>query len=593
MISWTTQREKVLTGYTLETAGSSSSVSDADTGVSDYAGSRSGTTTYAGTSYTSHGATGSTTYFFSSYSSEYIDFTDPDYEGVFSGSTSSSGITTGSLISINAQTSTTETYEYLFEVSLTTATDGSGWSYAGSSFFQVPIGITENTTSEQTGTVTVDAVTENDTVLSSGLADTILQAATSEVIWYFTSITSWNGITAATERATSATRVTIPPLMVLTAIPKVTESTNQNATGVEGNVSYSYLYTDSTYTSQYTTTTTTSKADTTAFLSVLPNDTSSGTTTTARSTSYSFSSVLYYSDEGTGEATDGSTRILSLATVSHDAQPGTFYSGDLTWDAPRTTTTAYSLTTTAPIALCASSRSSISEIFITITDTYGRTLQFASGSSSGKTIDQNTYLPQPPICGLTIGGTLLQSKFVPRAAKIGAASGYWFELLDVSDTITDVTYAKQARSPLETIMPTIAAAATYISDSVTFTKSTQISGQSTTTTSSAIIEVAGTSTTTTVSSGPIGVWGGSPADNETFANVAGADGAYLNRIDKETSSFRCGATTFSSSLPLSSFFPIQGFGPPLGEDVETRLSFGYWTEARNSTALPPTMPPNA
>jgi hypothetical protein len=225
-------------------------------------------------------------------------------------------------------------------------------------------------------------------------------------------------------------------------------------------------------------------------------------------------------------------------------------------------------------------------------DTAESFFESKGGYTSGKTIDQNTYLPQPPICGLTIGGPLSQSKFVPKAAKIGTASGYWFEL-NASDTITDVTYAQQARSPLTTVMPTTATVATYNSDSVTFTKSTLISGQPATITSSAILQVAGASTTTTMSSGPIGVWGGSPASGETFANVAGIDGAYRNRIGGETSSFRRGATTFSSSLPLSSFFPIQGFGPPLGQDVETRPSFGYWTEARNSTALPPTMPPNA
>jgi hypothetical protein len=216
----------------------------------------------------------------------------------------------------------------------------------------------------------------------------------------------------------------------------------------------------------------------------------------------------------------------------------------------------------------------------------------AGGASSGKTINQNTYLPQPPICGTSMPGFVNQSKFVPRAAKLGTSSGYWFEL-DVSDTIEDKTYAYQGRSFLTTLMPTTASAATYNSDSITFTRSTLISGQPATITSSAVLQVAGNSTTTTFAAGPIGIWGGSPAEGETFANIAGLDGVYRNRIGGETSSFRRGATTFSDSLPLSSFFPIKGFGPPLGADVETRPSFGYWTEARNSTALPPTMPPDA
>jgi hypothetical protein len=607
MIAWTIPRAKVLTGYTEQTAGDSSSILDTDTyqfsNTLTGGASLSRTYTFAGSSYTSHGATGSTTYFSSSSSASSTE------SNLLNGSTNSSsdsffssGISTSSLFSYVAQTSTTETYEYTFAVSLTTATTGSGWSYSGSSFFTVSTGTTENTTSAQTGTVTLDATTESGTVLYGGLADTILQAATSEVIWYYSSITEWSGITAATSRATSTTRLTISPLAVLTALPKVTASTSQSSTGVAGNTSHAYSYSDSTYESQYTTTTTTSKSETTVFLSALPNDTTSGTTTAARTTTATLAATLFYSDESTVEATDGSTRVLSSATVSHDATPGTFYSGSLlTWDAPRTTTTAYSLTTTAPIALCAASQSSNSTS-VTTNDTFSdtdgggttsrRTVNTAGGASSGKTIDQNTYLPQPPICGLTIGGPLSQSKFVPKAAKIGTASGYWFEL-NVSDTITDVTYAQQARSPLTTVMPTTATVATYNSDSVTFTKSTLISGQPATITSSAILQVAGASTTTTMSSGPIGVWGGSPAAGETFANVAGTDGAYRNRIGGETSSFQRGATTFSTSLPLSSFFPIQGFGPPLGQDVETRPSFGYWTEARNSTALPPTMPPNA
>lgn len=607
MIAWTIPREKVLTGYTQQTAGDSSSILDTDTyqfsNTFTGGASLSRTYTFAGSSYTSHGATGSTTYFSSSSSAEStVSNRLNDSTNSFSDSFSSSGSTTSSLFSYAAQTSTTETYEYTFAVSLTTATTGSGWSYASSSFFTVSTDTTDNTTSVQTGTVTLDATTESGTVLYGGLADTILQAAGSEVIWYYSSITNWSGITAATQRATSTTRVTIPPLMVLTALPQVTATTNQNSTGVAGNTSHSYSYEDSTYESQYTTTSATTTISTNVLLGDLPNETLTFTPTIARSSAASFVATLFYSDESSVGATDGSTRVLSSATVSHDATPGTFYSGSLlTWDALRTTTTSYSLTTTAPIALCAASQSSNSTS-VTTNDTFSdtdgggttsrRTVNTAAGASSGKTIDQNTYLPQPPICGLTMGNILSQSKFVPRAAKLGTSSGYWFEL-NVSDTIEDRTYAYQCRSFQTTLMPTTASFVTYNSDSVTFTKSTLISGQPGTITSSAVLQVSGNSTTTTFAAGPIGIWGGLPAEGETFANIAGTDGVYRNRIGGETSSFRRGATTFSTSLPLSSFFPIQGFGPPLGQDVETRPSFGYWTEARNSTALPPTMPPDA
>jgi hypothetical protein len=356
MIAWTIPREKVLTGYTQQTAGDSSSILDTDTyqfsNTFTGGASLSRTYTFAGSSYTSHGATGSTTYFSSSSSAEStVSNRLNDSTNSFSDSFSSSGSTTSSLFSYAAQTSTTETYEYTFAVSLTTATTGSGWSYASSSFFTVSTDTTDNTTSVQTGTVTLDATTESGTVLYGGLADTILQAAGSEVIWYYSSITNWSGITAATQRATSTTRVTIPPLMVLTALPQVTATTNQNSTGVAGNTSHSYSYEDSTYESQYTTTSATTTISTNVLLGDLPNETLTFTPTIARSSAASFVATLFYSDESSVGATDGSTRVLSSATVSHDATPGTFYSGSLlTWDALRTTTTSYSLTTTAPIA---------------------------------------------------------------------------------------------------------------------------------------------------------------------------------------------------------------------------------------------------
>ena len=614
MIAWTIPREKVLTGYTQQTAGDSSSYSarttDQRSDTYFATASASGTSTFAGSSYTSHGPTGSTTYFSSSSSVKNSVVNALGSSASISDSFSSSGLTTSSLFSYVAETSTTESLEYTFAVSLTTATTGSGWSYANSSFFTVSTNTTENTTSEQTGTVTLDQVTETGTVLYSGLADTIVQAATSEVIWYYSSISDWSGISAATMHATSTTRFTNSPLLITSLTPKVTSSRTGAVsegvlgftTQIIGNTSHSYSYSDITYQSQYTTTTSTTKGTTLVSLGELPNYTSTATTTDARTTTASFEVTIVYSDESSVDATDGSTRTLSFATVSHDATPGTFYSGSgLTWDAPRTTTTIYSLTTTSPIVLCDVSQSSSSTSLVSIetsTDTDGGNSAvqfnstFAAGASSGRTIDQNTYLPQPAICGLTMGSILSQSKFVPRAAKLGTSSGYWFEL-DVSDTIEDKTYAYQGRSFLTTLMPTTASFVTYNSDSVTFTKSTLISGQPATITSSAVLQVSGNSTTTTFASGPIGVWGGSPAEGETFANIAATDGVYLNRIGGQTSSFRRGATTFSESLPLSSFFPIKGFGPPLDQDVETRPFFGYWTEARNSTALPPTMPPDA
>jgi hypothetical protein len=218
----------------------------------------------------------------------------------------------------------------------------------------------------------------------------------------------------------------------------------------------------------------------------------------------------------------------------------------------------------------------------------------ASGTSSGKNIHQNYYAPLPPSCGVSIGESLQRSKFVPKAAKIGSASGLWYEI-NADTTLQNVTYAMQARSALTTIFPTESqGVVTYNSDSVTFTRSTQVTGQtgSTTTTSTALLELAGGSTTTTLAPGPISAWGGYPGEGETFANVAGGSGGvYRNRIGGQTIAIEPGATTLSNSSPLSFYEPIYGIVAPLGFDEQTQSSFGYWVAARNSTALPPAMPP--
>jgi hypothetical protein len=296
-------------------------------------------------------------------------------------------------------------------------------------------------------------------------------------------------------------------------------------------------------------------------------------------------------------ANEGRTQVGTLATAKYKA-PGKFYSGDLRWDALRTESILHTFTKSAAIALCSAYRSSTetSNANTTFDDDYTSSEGGASGTSSGKTIDQNYYAPLPPSCGISIGESLQRSKFVPKAAKIGSASGLWYQI-NADTTLQNVSYAMQARSALTTIFPTeFQGVVTYNSDSVTFTRSTQLTGQteSTTTTSSALVHLAGISTTATLAAGPIGAWGGYPASGETFANVAGGNGGvYRNRIGGATAAIEPGATTFSAFAPLSFFEPIYGIVAPLGYDEQTQASFGYWIAPRNSTALPPAMPPDA
>ena len=604
MIEWTIPKAGVLTGYTEETQTSSTSFAIrqeriATGGTELY--TDSGRTAYSAKRYTSYALTWSTTFFSWSSSETYTFFTfiggPGSYTDGFSGSSSSEEIQqTTSQQSAPAQTSTTETSEYTFAVSLTTATTGSGWSYASSSFFTVSANTTDNTTSAQTGTVTFDTTTESGTLVLSGLADTILQAAISEVIWYYSAITDWSGLSAATNSATSATRITISPTYVTALLPKVTQQTNGTATTVLGNVSTQWTQSLSSYLTNYTTTLPSQEIATVVVSTHLPNLTGTQTRFRPTTESASLEDTVFASFSSSIAAAAGKTQIGTLATSSYKS-PGTLYSGSLEWDALRTEAVVHTFTKSAPIALCLAYQSSTetSQVDDNTANFYTSSQGGASGNSSGRSIDQNDYAPLPPSCSVSVGPVVGQSKFVPRAAKLGTSSGYWFEL-DVSDTISDVTYAPQARSPLTTVMPTTASVATYNSDSVTFTKSTQISGETgtTTTTSSGVIQIAGTSTTTTFATGPIGIWGGYPGEGETFANLAGATrGVYRDRIGGETIAIEPGATTFSTFAPLSFLEPIYGIVAPMGFDEQTRPAFGYWTEARNSTALPPTMPPNA
>jgi hypothetical protein len=601
MIEWTIPKEDVLTGYTEQTQSSSTSytiiLERVGTGYAELY-SDSGQTVFGGTSYTSHAATGSTTFWSSSSSATDTHFTLNGTDGYSgSGSSSQTQQTTSAQPSVAAQTSTTDTRQLFFESTVLTTIEGYVWTYESSSFFETETVLTIYSIANASASSTFDTTTESGTTLQGGLADTILQAEDSEVIWYYSAITNWEGLSAATNRATSATRITISPTYFTALLPKVTEQTNGTATLVLGNVSTQWSRSQSSYSINYTTALPTQETEIFVVSTHLPNLTGTRTRFCLTTETESLEVTVFESLSSSIAATDGKTQIATLAASSHK-NPGTFYSGGLEWDALRTEPTVYTFTKSAPIALCQAYQSSTatSNANTTFDVDYTSSEGGASGTSSGKTIDQNYYAPLPPSCSIAIGESLQRSKFVPKAAKIGSSSGLWYEI-NADTTLQNVTYAMQARSALTTIFPTESqGVVTYYSDTVTFTRSTQVTGQtgSTTTTSTALLELAGGSTTTTLAPGPISAWGGYPGEGETFANVAGGSGGvYRNRIGGQTIAIEPGATTFLNSSPLSFFEPIYGIVAPLGFDEQTQASFGYWIAPRNSTALPPAMPPDA
>jgi hypothetical protein len=601
MIEWTIPKAGALTGYTEETQSSSTSytlilerVGSGDAEIY----SDSGESAFFGSSYTVHGDTGSTTFWSSSSSGTDTHFTLGGTDG-YSGSGSSSHTqqTTSAQLSVAAQTSTTDTRQLFFASTILTTVGGYVWTYESSSFYQNPTVLTIYSTETASASETFDTTTESGTTLEGGLADTILQAADSEVIWYYSAITNWSGLSAATNRATSTTRITISPTYSTALLLKVTEQTSGTATTVAGNVSTQWSRSESSYSTNYTTAIPTQETETVVVSTRLPNVTATQTRYCLTTQTASLEATVFESQSSSIAATDGATQVGTLAFSTYK-NPGAFYSGSLEWDALRTENSVYTFTKSAPIALCRAYQSSTatSNINTTFDVDYTSSEGGASGTSSGKNVDQNCYLPLPPSCVASIGESLQRSKFVVKAAKIGTAKGLWFEI-DVATTLQDVTYAFQARSALTTVFPAESrGVATYNSDSVTFTRSTQLTGQSesTTTTSSALLELAGGSTTTTLAPGPISAWGGYPGEGETFANVAGGTGGvYRNRIGGQTIAIQPGATTFSNSSPLSFYEPIYGIVAPLGFDEQTQPSFGYWVADRNSTALPPVMPPDA
>lgn len=633
MISWTVPTTAaVLTGLTSQTSSIRQSNIFAVSQTSESYNSDFNSSTNhqsAGLSWTSHGVNGSSTYESWSSSNSYsfyenIRLTSVSYdeEGnsgespttISTSSTSSSessfsASSTAGIDPVDSATSTTASRAYTFASVFQTTANWPGWTTSSATNGSVGFFTAEKTTSifstrTDSASSTYKTVTVDGTIAGGNVAATVVEAEAGEVLFYFSPPDLWQK-SAATNLAQSDTRFTIVPSIATSQLMAVTEVDEASVVLTDvtssktlaGNSSSSWSISESVYSFTYKASTTTTAQQTNVSRGSLPNQTQATSTTAVTTTERNVQSFVWTSSSGSHDGLS-STYAKSFCTTTHAAQHGKFWHGSISWDAIRTV--EFSTTFTGVSSVAVNRRSAYNNSY-SVVRTYSNdgpdlptfvpsltsTSASLNGESSGRTVQQNTTRALRPVCGTAIGGEASQIKFVPTGVELGASRGGWFTI-GAATTLTNYSRvnAGAAARRFSTIMPSTYSGTTYNAQSVTFTKE---SGTDTTT-SSTLIGISGASSTAEVN-GIFGIWGGKPASQETFANIC-VGGVYRNQIDGFTSSFEAGATTFTDTQSVSKMEVVTAIYPPLGNGESTRKTI-YWTVARNSTALPPAMPPNA
>jgi len=649
MIAWTIPGTVAgLTGVTTVVESSSSSRSgsaqygpvfpgsDSASFAPNYAiatGSFTENATYTFAGYTSHDAQGSTTYFSSSSSYTFTEqwgltgsaYDDDDgspvltttntleYSNSNSGSASQSGQTTANLTAL-VETSTTETYESAYESVYTTSYEA---EYEG----QAPVWTTsEETIDGGTGTrvvfyqtdatsmsaialsyltreATSDAVTVLDqTITLSAIPNTVVQAETrypnAEVIYLQTSmIENVAGYTAASDLAQSGTRFTVSPI-ILTAAKQSADYSRPTSSIGSLEATSLVLLTSSTFTQNAGT-------RTVANYNFFPPTTTAqsvfgGMTTTA--ISYATNVLSFRSDLTYG----GTTNTVSAKEFRTYWRAVTRQIGSKTFQAAVQDTTSYTVTQTIEAAASSSTQNS-SDGSIEYGIFFG--LTYEEGESASETyrssgVTGNTVLPTAR--ALIDDGSFLpsQSKYGTFGAAFGSQKGGWITANATSQlgVFFSWIYALDGNGRIATTMfPVTNEYETINATGISWTESTTANlsldgATSKKTTTSASFGVSGPAQTTGMAQ-PIGNFGGSAGEGETFVQAA-FPGVYKDRISGSTTSFDGSATviTAGQSEPLVMWRAIRGV---TGMVSSTNANPATWTEARNSTALPPAMPPDA
>ena len=633
MIAWTIQGSvPQLTGVTVVEGSSSSSfdynISGADAGGTIVGQTdsvtASGLTTYTFASLTSVGASGTTTTWSSSSSEtstgagsisntgiEYDENGDPQTTqslstGSFAGGNSaSSSFSATSQSTAQLQTSTTETFERVYNTTAviteggpfnliwTTSTNTYGNDKTSAVFYQTAGSQTTSLgTSFATSTQTIDTTTYLDeTITLAGLADTVIQADTrraelAEVIYKITqTISNVTAFSAATEAAVSATRLTISPSFRTEA--KVAAHSTRPTSSIELIESTSlFVITNSRTTSLNATT-----AQYVSFPPVTQTLTVSGLTTTQSTLGTN------YLDFQIDDTHGGTTSTVTVRDFAIYSTVVTRRVGTLTFHAAAENVSTYTVIQTIQAAQTESySDSEAGSNGITINFAQGPiNTEFATYGSSG--VAANTVLPTVRAV-IGAGGQAQQIKYGTSGADAqGLIGGYiTANATSVGNVFFSDLYALDGGHRLATTMfPVTNGHRTIDGNQITWTSITtailSIDGAtSKRTTTSASIGVGGSTQTVTLSR-PISNFGGLAGAGETFVQTA-QPGVYKNRVDGQTTIFDGSASiiTAGQSESVAMWQPLKDVR---GLVSSTNANALTWTEFRNSTALPPAMPPYA
>ena len=633
MIQWTIQGSVPrLTGITVVQGSSYSSKSFNISGKNDVENIvgqtdsviGSALTTYTFFSQTSVGISGATTTWSSSSSENtileggisatgatYDENGDPQttqtfFPGSFSNSNSaSSSFSATSEATAQVQTSTTETFERVYEVTTTiteggpfnsiwtTSTNTYGNNKTGTAFYETAG--TQSTslgTSFATSTETVDAITYlEETITLTALPDTVIQANTkrgdlAEVIYKLTqTISDVTAFSAATAAAESGTRLTISPSF------RTEEKSAANVTRPTSSIELI----ESTSLFVITNSSTTSVAATTAAYFAFPPVTRTLSLVALTTTQSTLGTN--YLDFQIDETHGGTTNIITAQNFATYSSLVTQRIGTMTFHASVQSVSTYTVIQTIEAAQ--------TEIYSDSGAGTGTTgINFAQGDlflgyetffNSGVTA--NTVLPTVrPVIGA--GGQLQQIKYGTSGADVQGSVGGFITANATSDGNVDFSdvYALDGGHRLATTMfPATNEHRTINGNQITWTATTSavlsIDGATSKKTAITAAIGLGGSTQTVTLSRPISNFGGSPSEGETFVQTA-QPGVYKNRVNGETTSFDGSASivTAGESPPVAMWQAIKDVR---GLVSSTNANPVTWTEARNSTALPPTMPPYA
>jgi hypothetical protein len=431
-------------------------------------------------------------------------------------------------------------------------------------------------------TVTVDASTqiETETIYAAQRA-TVVQANTklaqqAEILYLLPDPDAfWNGYVVATNAAQSGTRFTITPSFSTRFISPKNASASTTSSTSESSLTVSTTWRGST---------TASENQTVAYLNTLPNETLTIAGAKATTTSMSWSALVLnsnYFEFGRFDAFNTSNSNTTSGVTSYFTIPTAVSRqyGLLTFETTiPTTSSASRIIATGTIATVQRSTSSTQGVGNDRTTT-------ASGHSFMVEGIQTVY--GSPQISITKGNPPVRSRFATSGVVINGSTGLWFDA-DVSGTngpIVETAYYGIGRRG-KTILPTTNEFVTVNGESITWKKSNY--EESSYTTSSLVARVAGSSVTmgdedSSLHNGA----GGAVGRGCTVVDVGGI-GAYKDQMSGTTTAFYGAATVLTESQiqPAKKWVAVQAISPPSLRAARHGITF---SEARNSTALPPAM----